>query len=150
MFQFFGVFFLSKDRVWFSLLWTYARLRTLLYWRECHRSDTMWFPRPVHKRDSFYLGPPPLILFWRKPAAMLWGHSSSPEAFFPHQKCHWSTLASPKPSGDRSSDRHPALGLWVRPEVRRVAVGLTVTGFLPLWAPACVCTWWVPCEPVCL
>lgn len=82
MLQFFGVFFLSKDRVWFSLPWTYARLRTLLYWRECNRSDAMWFPRPVHERDGFHLGPPPLLLFWRKPAAMLWGHSSRPEAFF--------------------------------------------------------------------
>ena len=82
MLQFFGVFFLSKDRVWFSLPWTYVRLRTLLYWRECNRSDAMWFPRPVHERDGFHLGPPPLLLFWRKPAAMLWGHSSRPEAFF--------------------------------------------------------------------
>ena len=101
MLQFFGVFFLSKDRVWFSLPWTYVRLRTLLYWRECNRSDAMWFPRPVH------LGPPPLLLFWRKPAAMLWGHSSRPEAFFffPTKKHHWSTFASPEPSGDRSSDQ---------------------------------------------
>ena len=107
MLQFFGVFFLSKDRVWFSLPWTYVRLRTLLYWRECNRSDAMWFPRPVHERDGFHLGPPPLLLFWRKPAAMLWGHSSRPEAFFffPTKKHHWSTFASPEPSGDRSSDQ---------------------------------------------
>ena len=53
-------------------------VRAVLYPVEYGRNDYVWLRSPGHKRDhSFSLGLMDHSL-WGRPAAMLWGHSSSP------------------------------------------------------------------------
>lgn len=106
--------------------------------------------RPVHKRQLPPRSPTSYFVL-EETSCHAVRTLKQPWGLFPHQKCHWSTLASPKPSGDSSDPGITILRcLWVRPGGQKSCSGADSHRVSALWAPACVCTWWVQCKPVCL